>query len=68
MSNRDKFESDAKVILGKNQATMDLKLFLWHWDGYEEVKLQHKKELQELAQKYDVDLDLKKWKLNGHWM
>ena len=47
---------------------MDLKLFLSHWGGYNEVKALHKKEMQELARKFEVDLDLKKWKLNGHWM
>jgi len=47
---------------------MDLKLFLAHWGGYQEIKTRHEKEIQELAQKYGVDLDVKKWKLNGHWM
>jgi len=47
---------------------MDLKLFLAHWGGYQEIKTRHEKEIQELAQKYGVDSDVKKWKLNGHWM
>ena len=68
MSNLDEFEREARAILDRNQATMDLKLFLSHWGGYNEVKALHKKEMQELARKFEVDLDLKKWKLNGHWM
>ncbi len=68
MSNKDTFEREAKAIRDRNQAEMDMKLFLSHWGGYKEVKIRHKKELQHLAQKYGVDVDLKKWKLNGHWM
>jgi len=68
MTNQEKFERDAEIILGQHQATLDLKLFLCHWGGYEETKTRFKTEIQDLAQKYGVDLDLKKWKLNGHWM
>lgn len=68
MSNQDKFESAARTIVERNQAAMDLKIFLSHWGGYEEVRNRHKKEILELAQSYDVEIDLKKWKLNGHWM
>jgi len=68
MSNQDKFEREARTLLDRNQASLDLKLFLSHWSGYKEVKALHKKEIQELARKYEVDLDLKKWKLNGHWV
>jgi len=47
---------------------MDMKFYLAHWSGYKDVKARHKKELQDLAQKYAVDFNYKKWKLNGHWM
>ena len=68
MSNKDAFEREAKVIRDRNQTEMDLKLFLTHWGGYKEVKARHHKELQDLAEKHGVDFNLKRWKLNGHWM
>jgi len=68
MTNQDKFEREAKAIVERNQATMDMKLFLSHWGGYKEVKTCHRKEIQDAAQKYGVDLDFRKWKLNGLWM
>jgi len=68
MSNQEKFENAAKAIFKQNQTTLDLKLFLCHWDGYKDVKARHKKEIQDLAREYGVELDFKKWKLNGHWM
>ena len=68
MTNQEKFEREARAILDRNQAEMDMKLYLAHWSGYKDVKKRHQKELQDLANKYDVDLDLEKWKLNGHWM
>lgn len=68
MFSKDKFEREAKAIRDRNQAEMDMKLYLSHWGGYKEVKARHEKELQKLARKYEVDIDLKRWKLNGHWM
>ena len=68
MSNQDKFEREAQVITRRYQAEVDMKLYLAHWTGYKDVKARHKKDLQDLAQKYDVDFNHKKWKLNGHWM
>jgi len=68
MSNQEMFETEARVIRKRNQATLDLKLYLCHWRGYDEVKTLHKKEIQALAQKHNVEMEFKKWKLNGHWM
>ena len=66
MSNQEMFEIEAKALLDRNQAMLDLKLYLSHWSGYKEIDKRHKKELQDLAQKYSIELDLKKWKLNLH--
>jgi len=66
MSNQDKFEREARVICERNQAAMDLKAYLYQWSGSQEVRARHKKELQDLAKKFEVELDFKKWKLNGN--
>ena len=68
MSNQAKFERQAQGITDRYQAEMDMKFFLSHWTGYKGVKARHEKELKELAEKYDVALNLKDWKLNSHWM
>ena len=68
MSNQANFERQAQAITDRYQAEIDMKMFLAHWSGYKGVKARHKKELQELAQKYEVDLNFNKWKLSGHWM
>lgn len=68
MANQENFERQAQAITERYQAEIDMKTYLAHWGGYKDVKARHKKELQELAQKYEVTLNFKKWKLNGHWM
>ena len=67
MSNQAAFENEAQAITDRYQAEMDMKFFLSHWAGYKDVKARHKKDLQNLAQKYDAVLNLKDWTLNGHW-
>lgn len=68
MSNQAKFERQAQIITDRYQAEMDMKFFLSHWTGYKDVKARHQKELQDLAQKYAVPLNLTDWKLNRYWM
>lgn len=68
MSNQANFERQAQAITDQYQAELDMKAYLSHWGGYKDVKARHKKDLQDLAQKYDVDLNYKDWKLNIIWM
>ena len=68
MSNQVRFENEAQAITDHYQAELDMKFFLSHWGGYKDVKARHKQELQELAEKYEVVVNYKDWKLNGHWM
>ena len=51
MSNQENFEKEAKAIVDRNQAAMDLKLFLAHWGGYNDVKTRHKKRDARLSTK-----------------
>jgi predicted DsbA family dithiol-disulfide isomerase len=68
MSNQARFENEAQVTTNRYQAEMDMKAYLSHWGGYEDVKERHKKELQDLAKKYGADLNYKDWKLNIIWV
>jgi len=68
MTNQEKFEREANIIRERNQTEMDMKAFLAHWSGYKEVHARHEKEIKALADKYEVDVNIKAWKLNGHWM
>lgn len=68
MSNQERFETEARQITERYQAELDMKLFLAHWGGYKDVKARHKQEIKDLAQKYGVGVNMKIWKLNGHWM
>ena len=68
MSNQARFENEAQAVTDRYQAEMDMKAYLSHWSGYEDVKARHKKELQDLAKKYGADLNYKDWKLNIIWV
>ena len=67
MPNIDAFTREAKAIRARNQAKIDMKIYLYQWTGYNAIKVHHRKEIQELAQKYAVNFDEKKWKLNDYW-
>lgn len=68
MTSEEKFEREAQVARERNQTEIDLKFFLSHWSGYKEIHLRHEQEIKELAEKYEIDVNIKAWKLNGHWI
>jgi len=68
MTNQERFEQEAKQVVRRNQATFDTKFWLSHWGGYASLRDAHRKEIQALAQKYGVDVKLRKWKLNTYFM
>ena len=57
------FEREAKKICTRNQDEIDMKYWLSHWFGYKKIYKRHEQEMRALAEKYNVDLDMKKWKL-----
>ena len=68
MTNQERFEREAKAIQDRNQATMDAKLYLSHWTGYKKVRDRHHQEIEAIANKYGVDFNIKRWRLEEHWM
>lgn len=68
MTNQEKFEREAERVLRRHQDSIDAKVWLSHWTGYERIRKNHEKEILALAQKYGVEIELKAWKLNSHFM